>query len=302
MTTSLPSLALLAALAAGPACGADDAPPPEPLFTLAVIADPHITGNAEREERLQTVVDAINAAIVDRDIQLVAVLGDIGWNGGLPTAKGLLDQLQVPYIPLIGDNEYHGGAEQTFDTTFAPIYDDLATALAGWHKAATPVDNPETGVQSWFQNFGFDYQGVHFLAVDWCARTDGTGEYGGDVGYLHDFEGGTLPWFENQLLALADAEPDSVIMLTHIPMHEGAFEVDTAAVVADATAPYATQLWADLAGHVHLTYGVDGESFEVWATAATWSSYEPVRLVTVSPAGDPGDGFVYEQDLLYVPY
>jgi len=36
--------------------------------------------------------------------------------------------------------------------------------------------------------------------------------------------------------------------------------------------------------------------------AATWSSYEPVRLVTVSAAGDPGDGVVYSQDLLYVPY
>jgi len=295
--------ALLAALALVVGCGSSDADDavdaaPEPIFSVAVITDPHITGNAERETRLGQVIDAINAEVDARKIELVLVLGDIGWNGGLATAKEMLDTLAVPYVPLIGDNEIHAGAEQAYDTTFTPQFSLLAGVVDNWEKQPVPVLEPESNANAWFQNFSFDYRGLHFIVADWCAR--GIGDLAGELGYLHDFEGGTWPWFEEEIASNGSGAPNHVVILSHIPMHNGTFERETMQPIESLIAPYKDYVYADLAGHTHLNYDMAiADLYEVYVTAATWNDDDPLRVIGVAKSGD---AFVYSHELLYVPF
>lgn len=294
---------LLAVLALAVGCGSSEGEgsvdaAPEPLFSLAVITDPHITGDPDHETRLADIIDTINAEAAARKIELVLVLGDIGWSGELGTAKGLLDGLTVPYVPLIGDNEIHAGAEHVYDTTFTPQFDLLAGELENWEKQPMPVHEPVSDDNAWLQNFSFDYRGLHFIAADWCAR--GIGDWDGELGYLHDFEGGTWPWFQDAIEASAGGTENRVIILSHIPMQKGTFEPETMETIKALIAPQKDYVYADLAGHTHLSYDVSiDELFQVYVTAATWNDDDPLRVIGVAQSGD---SFVYTHELIYVPF
>ncbi|MFT7520434.1 MAG: hypothetical protein ACI9MC_002580, partial [Kiritimatiellia bacterium] len=94
-------------------------------FSFVVVADPHIASAPEHLQRLQGAVEWINAAAIDEKIEVVMVVGDIGWSGGLPRAQQALDALTMPYVPIIGDNEVHIGAEERFDEVFGAHLDSL---------------------------------------------------------------------------------------------------------------------------------------------------------------------------------
>ena len=273
---------------------ADEEPELEELFTFAVIADSHITSNPDNEARLQSALDWIDAEAGPRGIELAVVLGDIAWGDGLETARGQLDGLTVPYVPVIGDNEIHGGSEAAFDETFEPQYETLSATLTDWSRAPTPSADPDTGGDSYFQNHGFTHRGVRFIGLDWCVRGDDG--IVGETGDLHDFDGGTLPWLEQQLAPTADGPLDSVLMLSHIPMQIGLFDLDELARLEQVMEPHRGQLAANLAGHVHLdSEGSHEGYYDVYTTDATWDDEVTVRVITVS-----GNGvrFSYDHELV----
>ena len=70
-----PVLALVALVMLGGAraCGE--------TFSFAVIADPHINGSADHNAKFETAIDYIIRSKDSEDIQLVFVVGDIGWGG-----------------------------------------------------------------------------------------------------------------------------------------------------------------------------------------------------------------------------
>ena len=111
-------------------------------FTIAVLADPHVSGNPEHTARLQAVT-WINEHAEERQIELVPVLGDVGWGEGLATAKDLLERLSVPYLPIIGDNEISYGDEASFADVFAPQMEWLAGNTEDWNYGGQSVWNPE---------------------------------------------------------------------------------------------------------------------------------------------------------------
>jgi hypothetical protein len=109
------------------------------LWSFVIIADPHIQGAPQHSLRLKNAVDWINQNKYGKRIQLVFVLGDIAWGDygeRLREAKGILDRLTVPYIPLIGDNEYNfnPNGEWLFAEVFAPQYNLLSHSLQNWQK------------------------------------------------------------------------------------------------------------------------------------------------------------------------
>ena len=106
-------------------------PPLEDLFSFVVLADPHIAGPVEHEERLEKAVDWINASAEERGIDLVLVVGDIGWSTGLERSRELLDALEVTYVPLIGDNEVQTDFEEQYTEVYASQFERLEDELDG---------------------------------------------------------------------------------------------------------------------------------------------------------------------------
>ena len=277
-------------------------PPVEFQYSFAIIADPHITGGAANVERLTAAIDHINANAEDRTIELAFILGDIAWGSGLPTARTLLDGLTMPYLPIIGDNVIQSGYEEDFYNTFADHYATLGTQFDGWDYTDGPVFNPEHQKDSWFQNASFEYKDLHFIGLDWCTRIVGGIE--GEAADLHDFAGGTWPWFHAYLTSLPpDTLQESVNMMSHHPMHwsPGGFndpeELDT---VTALTSSVGDLVAGNYAGHYHLDwdFAVEEGQYNVFATDATWDDTNRVRIVEV---WGNGEHFEYVQELVDVP-
>lgn len=281
-------------------CGEEAAAvaPPERLFTLAVLADPHITTDEDRADRLAAAVAWVNEGLQREQIELCVVLGDIGWDGALPASKSLLDALQVPYVPVLGDNEIVFDSEAAFDETYAPQYEALAAELTGWRRAPTPVEHPSTGADAWLQNAAFEHRGVHVLMLDWNVR----GQEGilSEFADVHDFAGGTLPFLQAELASVeATAHGESVLMLSHVPMMLGAFDTVEWAALGAVVRPRANLVAANLAGHLHGNLTREGDDFDVHVTDATWDDEVTVRLVRV---WRDGKRMSYEHELVTVPF
>ncbi|MBN1344756.1 MAG: metallophosphoesterase [Phycisphaerae bacterium] len=194
-------------------------------FSFVVIADPHVSGGAGSEyaQMLLQAVDWVNNHREQENIDLVFAVGDIGWGGGMSVAKSILDGLAVPYAPILGDDEVAAGDEVPFHDTYTPTWQSLDalasnpdSGLSNWQKAPGPVSNPEVGGLSYLQNFAFDYHGVHFMALDWVPR-DMSGRVNEEA-EIHDFEGGTFPWFTDYIANCSKDKQENVVMLGHHPM------------------------------------------------------------------------------------
>jgi len=265
----------------------DSSPGPAPAehrFSFVVVADPHISSNVEHEVRLAAAVDWINQHTVERRISFVAVVGDVGWGAGLPVAKALLDDLDVPYLPLLGDNEIATDHEEAFADTFAPQYERLATQLDGFTRGPVEVANPIYGQDSWFQNFAFDHGGMHFVGLDWCSRNRDDFFYA-ELAELHDFDGGTFPWYQAELSELPLGPDENVVLFSHHPMTNtiGGFVTDDWDQIIATTSPVAERVAAGFAGHLHVDWeelGTDA-GYDVFVTDATWDDENTVRVVEV---------------------
>jgi len=270
-------------------------------FSIAVIADPHITGWEEHSQRLEQTVQWINDQKESHGIDLVFVLGDVGWGEGLVESKQLLDQLSIPYIPVIGDNEVHFGDQENFGTVYGLQYEYLSINFEDWNKDGAAVWNPEEEENSWFYNFALSYNGLRLIIADWSARINDS--ILGEMGDLHDFDGGTWRFFEREVLALSDQKENSVFFLSHIPMYilPGAFDVAEAAQISGLTNAYSDLIYANFAGHFHLNVETELEEggFDVFVTDAVWDDVITIRLVEV---WENEVSFFFEQEMIEFEY
>lgn len=269
-------------------------------FSFAVVADPHV-GGQDAQDRLQDCVDWLNANEATYTIDLVLLAGDLG--GGLTTVRTIMNGLNMPWVPVIGDNIIQGGREDDYHTVCEPVYTALAGTLTNWQKEPTPVANPDVGGNSYLQNFSFDHKGVHFMGIDWCTRVIGGAT--SESADLHAFPGGTWPWFQADIAACPKPRHENIVMLSHHPMHDvlgglGALNTAELNTVMGFTAGYAEYVYANFAGHYHFDWH-DGENaggFEVFVTDATHDDENTLRLVRVL---DDGVTFNYEHVLVEVP-
>lgn len=273
-------------------------PPLEALFSFAVLADPHLFGDADNEARWLAAAEWVNAHAADEGIELVLIVGDIAWSAGLAGAPALLGTLEPPWVPITGDNEVNSGDEQAFYEAFSPQWEALGAQLDGFARAPAPVHHPEAGQDAWFTNLVFDHGGLRFVGLDFCAR--GAEGLFAEMADLHDFEGGTLPWLLASLGSTGTAE-DSVVLFSHHPMHlsPGSFDQAEIEALDAALAPWEGPLFANFAGHYHENGDTGPESglWQVFVTDATKDDEVTVRLVRVS---GNGQRFAYEQELVVV--
>jgi len=186
----------------------------------------------ERTAVLRLAVSSINLAVEEYDIRFVAATGDLSDSGErseLWKAREILDQLRVPYLPAIGNHDmwpYTSGEEasgpcgdRVFEEVFADQFERLATLFDGFTKAPTPTFNPTCDCDSSFQNYGFDLEGFHFITLDIGTREHAPLGYPGvhSGSDLHDFAGGTWPWFEAYLGAVATPGARNTFVFLHHP-------------------------------------------------------------------------------------
>ena len=277
-----------------------DAGPLTARFTFAVLADPHVVSKSKNHDRLVAAVAWINEEAAARDIQLVLVLGDIAWGAGLDIGLADLAALQVPWVPIIGDNEIAAGSEVNYAKTFAPQFEKLATELEDFVHAPMPVTAAD-GQALWLQNMAFNHAGVRFVGLDTAARIKHP--ILSEQGWLHDVAGGTWPWFAGEMSGAETLADESVILFSHIPMHTspGGFDTDEMAQITALLAPVGDKIYAHFSGHYHgdLTVEVPDAGYTAFVTDATWDDEVRVRLVKVS---GNGAGFAYEHELIDVPW
>ncbi len=255
-------------------------------FSFVLIADPHIRWShyQENRDRLEQCVRWINAERDTEDIHLVFVLGDIGWESNenrrnIQHAKEILDTLSVPYIPIIGDDDILFGRDGLdFAVTFEPVYRALAAAaedsnspITNWRRARVDMPSPyRRNAYCFFQNFALEYKGVQFVCADWCSRDGSKSIFRtqDDDADLHDFAGGTWPWFRQTLIECPRQKRDNIVLLTHNPMvtlRGGWFMRTVAKGLAFSPREFAKlsaflndpayglrgHIYANFAGHVH---------------------------------------------------
>ena len=286
----------------GPSVDSDSVSQPEYQFTFAAIADPHIVGSSEHDQRLEAVVAWLNTEAEPQNIELVVVLGDIGWGEGLERSKEMLDLLEITWLPVIGDNESHAGDEAGFDEVFGPQYEALSNnpELSGWVQASTPVWDPDLENDRYLQNTRFDYKGLRIIGLDWASRDSGRIE--GEMGNLHDYEGGTWEFLEESIADVSELMDNSVILATHIPMMKGAFyttEVERFAALFESDRE---KIAMNLGGHLHVNaeqFAVASGAYDMFITNAIWDDEATVRLIDVY-ADD--SGFVFEQRIVEIDW
>ena len=253
-------------------------------FSVIIIADPHVAQAGEYEERLRMTVDWINTHKEEEDIAFVAVLGDVGWGEGLVLAHEALEKLDVPYIPIIGDNEVHFGDEERFFTIFEGAYTQAQEWCSDWNDSFSVVWNPEHEQDSSFGNFSCLFRNTRFYGLDWASRHSGS--ILGEMGDLHDFDGGSLDWFRQELIT--DEESSSPIFLfTHIPMYVngGAFDIYEMATLEELLASYSDRLISNFAGHYHSDSYNELDLYDLVVVDAIWDDKIRFQKLTISQTG-----------------
>lgn len=291
------------------ACAPDDTAPVdtgEPpvaahVFTFAVLADPHVTAEGDRTERLRDALAWLNGQAGPRAIELVLVAGDVAWDQGYAPFLTAMEELTLPWVPITGDNEVNVGEEAVWDAAFTPHYDELGASLEGWTRLPRPVAHPDVGRDAWLQCFSFRWRGVTFVGVDIASRIPGAIE--GELGRLHDFPGGSLPFLEQQLAALPAGPTHDVVLLTHNPLQQtiGGLMPDDQARLDEVLVSYTDRVAMALGGHLHVDYedaDNEGRPYGVYLTDAVWDDDVRLRLVEV---WSDGRSFSYVHEPVVVP-
>ena len=271
------------------------------VFSIAVLADPHISGNAEHSARLQEAIAWINEHRENRQIELVPVLGDVGWGVGLSESKELLEQLEVPYIPIIGDNEIQYGDEENFTTVYNDQFQWLSENTEAWTFGGGAVWNPEEVKESFFTNMAFTHKGIRLIALDWASRLPSSEGIWTEFGYLHEFEGGTKEFLESELPILTESKQSSTLFLTHIPMTIGSFNSAQMDSITTTVAAYSDRIYANFAGHMHVNVEDDtrDRGYEVYVTNAVWDDVITIRMLDVY---QNSNAVYFEQELIEFPW
>ncbi len=298
-------------------------------FSFAILTDTHIGegladfGGAgwddqedpavfsDSEAPLAEAVAAINQlAAGGEGPAFVWVLGDLSDSGErseLLRSRALLDALELPWLPLLGNHDvwpysWDPQAEvwqeaegpvgdawmwELFADPFAEAREalpDLALAPAAWE--------PSLQAELPFVAFAFSHCGVRFVALDTSTRTHAAdGEPGvGPEAALFEGEGAPWPWLLEDLTTGPGAQQPRAVILGHHPFTRSsmvAFEQQAFDRMEEdlLEAGLDQRVQAFFGGHLHLATEAEGPAgIPVVLSAATKDGGGP-RIVQVDASG-----------------
>jgi len=219
-------------------------------FSFAIITDLHIGRgypdydgpgfddgyNGEEyylTQRLRNVAKWINENKENYSFKFVAVLGDIAdtaEKSEFCKAKKILDQLEIPYVPLFGNHDVWPYTEK--ESAPSPLGEDFFERIF-WSTSSIPCENAsstknfETLLKEFnferdtqnpkFKNFIFNYGGINFIGLDFNSREKKEKWYLGPTGAKGEAVNHpeTIEWLKKKLNELGGKE--SVIIFSHEP-------------------------------------------------------------------------------------
>jgi 3',5'-cyclic AMP phosphodiesterase CpdA len=252
--------------------------------------------------RLRNTVNWLKENHEAEQIKFVIVSGDLtdsGERSEYLKFKEIMDELPIPYIPLIGNHDVwpYTGAEQAehpngdslinelFDSTF--IF--AQSVMDNWDEGTrlTRQFNPETNNYNYLQNYAFEYDGFHFLMLDFNPRYPAANnEPGiGPEAELMDFEGGSWDWMKQKIENLNHLEDQNLFIVSHHPPLKEiwsiwyAFDLEEKKSITDFLWNYKQHIAVWLAGHIHrsIIYHVNTsglQPYEVFKSVETAANKE----------------------------
>ena len=209
-------------------------------LSIALITDTHIGENCtaltfELCKPMRNLRDAVSRlnnlhASATPRLDGVFVSGDLT-SSALPEqyemVRELLDDLDVPFFPLLGNHDswpYAMDSNGTFTQDDAPNGDkhfvdifrdiffplnrksrpDVSTTFTIEHFAESAVPNGDfPGIETWHTNYVVTFaalSNIRFLCMDWVARGSAWPYAGvGPEAELHDYANGTIPFLQAQV-------------------------------------------------------------------------------------------------------
>lgn len=222
-------------------------------------------------QRLRNVVHWINENASEKNIKFVVVTGDItdsGERSEFEKAKEILDALEIPYVPTIGNHDIWPYVRYEFEAPYAygdsvmfevfkDVYDKAKDFFDMWDDGTrlTPTFNPESNRAHYHQNFSFSYQGVGFFAFDFNPRYHvNKNEPGiGPEAKLNN----SLEWLIQSINSFPLKGRKNLILFSHQPPHNDILALfnglskDEHDKMTKALAPFSEHLALWMAGHVH---------------------------------------------------
>eukprot|EP01113_Clastostelium_recurvatum_P034950 TRINITY_DN4808_c0_g1_i2.p1 TRINITY_DN4808_c0_g1~~TRINITY_DN4808_c0_g1_i2.p1 ORF type:complete len:340 (-),score=82.17 TRINITY_DN4808_c0_g1_i2:60-1079(-) len=287
------------------------------VYNFAILSDIHIgDGSANATLKAKAAVKGINALVTNgTNIKMVFITGDLT-NSALEAqweiVTSILNDLKVPYYPIIGNHDMwsynetsHWETEAAYsDQLFASYYSHILNGPEIQAYPPSTVYNPQQKIQSWFQNYYIRMGNNVYVCLDWNSREHAVSQLGYmgamPTAELHDFEGGTFQWLHTQLtyldaLSAKQTTPLRIIMFQHHPFRTTpeiipgfiyAFSEEKRLKILSELAQHThLDFWGSFVGHFHMwwngtAFGDLRPSFIQWETDACKND-DAFTLVTV---------------------
>jgi len=277
-------------------------------FSFAIITDLHIGRHYQEEyegqeyyltQRLRNVVKWINE---NKDeikcgenetcpIKFIAILGDITENtplAGFCKAKEILDELEIPYVPVFGnhdvgtDKEYEQCSKWKGQDYFDEVFWSMnppcenASSSKNFELLLKELNFQRDGLHKDYKNFSFSFGGINFIGLDFNSREHFM-KIGPGVGSDAVLNRTNKEWLEKKL---EEFKGEPIILLAHHPLifdPINAFSF-TEFPQLENLIKNNNMLFFDFGGHIH--------SFEEWHGKGLWiananKKYAPIGYTTV---------------------
>ena len=174
--------------------------------------------------RLADVVSWINSNHKEENIKFLVILGDISdtaEKSEFLKAKEILDELEIPYIPLIGnhdtfsytgDNEPENIGDSYFEEVFwSPFTNENMARIERLFDDSWQRQEEREGFDGppFLQNYAFSFRGVNFLCLDYARRDNNS------IASIAEPFSETKEWLQSHLLG--DYPEQSAIVFSHYP-------------------------------------------------------------------------------------
>jgi predicted MPP superfamily phosphohydrolase len=235
---------------------------------------------SEPAVRLRKAVQWINANSISKNIKFVVVSGDLTGSAEKSEFlkfKEIMSDLQVPYVPVIGNHDVwpyvryqteapFANGDSVMNEVFEDVFDRNRLFFDNWNDGTrlTRTYNPETQKEHYLQNFSFEYNGFIFYGLDFNPRYHvNKPEPGiGPEAQIMDWTGGTYQWLKRELETNPNKKNHNVCFIAHHPATDNilfilsgfVFDIAEYTKMLSMLTPFSRHLGLWMAGHIHIDY------------------------------------------------